>query len=399
MKKGKKLFLALCASLTLTFAMNVSAEEVEPEVPAVTAEGTHSGIYYVKGENGYVPAEGIVLSKEDNFYHFYEAGEERKTESPTLELEDDHYYLFDTNGKASAGLQMKDGVYYYFNSKGRGYAPGNKGMKKIDEKWYYFSSKGKGITKKLKYYKEHYYYFDQSGCAKSGKQKVNGIWYRFGSDGTGESGWITSGSNKYYARSSGRSRYGWVKIGSYYYYFDKSSRAMQKNKIVDSYKLDSNGRSRTRYLIKQTVSKYTNSGMSKNQKIYALWKFMMNGSYRYVTNRNHLSSSWKWPKGWTSDYAYNYYARKGSNYFGYAATFGYLVKEATGYQVKIYHGSTPAARGGLCPHGWACVKINGVWYAFDPDMYKFSSHSSSYYYTPYSSTRTWLHRYGVATDL
>ena len=139
--------------------------------------------------------------------------------------------------------------------------------------------------------------------------------------------------------------------------------------------------------------------MSNEQKIQAIWNWMINNSWTYARTYEHISSSWVWYSGWQDDFAKQCITNQAGNCFRYAAAFGYMVKEATGYQVRVYHGMTPATRGGTTPHGWITVNIDGTWYAYDIDLAKFSSNRSIYYHTPYSTTSQSIHLQGVAVNL
>jgi transglutaminase-like putative cysteine protease len=72
--------------------------------------------------------------------------------------------------------------------------------------------------------------------------------------------------------------------------------------------------------------------------------------------------------------------KKGSCYH-FAALYGMLVKRATGCKVRVGLGKTNGFNAeNLQDHGWVEVKIDGVWYVFDPNMDKFAEKSSGKYY-------------------
>ena len=56
--------------------------------------------------------------------------------------------------------------------------------------------------------------------------------------------------------------------------------------------------------------------------------------------------------------------------------FAEELREATGLEVRVYQGDTPAYGGGVTPHGWASVKQNGTWYVYDVELHKHSGYSS-----------------------
>lgn len=190
---------------------------------------------------------------------------------------------------------------------------------------------------------------------------------------------------------------GWYIINKTSYYFKNGIK--QKNCVADGYKLDSQGRSETRDLVRKLVDSCTSDSMTKSQKIQKIWNWLRTNSWTYSRTYEHALPGWVWYTGWQDDYAKQCIKNKSGNCFRYAALFGYMVKEATGYQVRVYRGMTPATRGGTTPHGWTTVKIDGTWYAYDIDLAKFSSNSVIYYHTPYSVTSKSIHLSGVGVNL
>ena len=190
---------------------------------------------------------------------------------------------------------------------------------------------------------------------------------------------------------------GWITINGKTYFFKNGKK--QTSGIADGYKVDGSGRSVTRELVLSLVDSCTTNSMSNSQKIQTIWNWLCNNSWTYARTYEHVSPSWTWYSGWQDDFAKQCIRNKAGNCFRYAAVFGYMVKEATGYQVRVYHGMTPATRGGTTPHGWVTVKIGGTWYVYDPDLAKFSGYRSIYYHTPYSTTSKSIHLQGKATNL
>jgi hypothetical protein len=299
----------------------------------------------------------------------------------------------------------KDGTYY-FGKDGKAYTKGYKIATYKGRKYaFYFLSTGKAYTKGWMNIGNKKYYFNTSGAALTGVQRINGKYFYFNAYGQVQTGaqkinnrifyFCTSGGNGVY----GSAYSGWLNLKGYCYYFNPKTYAMETNKVIDGYKVDSYGRSKTRYTILTMVNSCTNSGMSNEQKIQAVWNYVVNSSWGYIRTYEHTNPGWSWYSGWTDDFASQLVANKGGNCFRYAALLGYMIKEATGYQVIVYHGYTNGRSGNDMPHGWITVNINGTWYAFDPDLYKFSSRSASYYWQPYSQTCRTIHRKGEGTPL
>ena len=224
--------------------------------------------------------------------------------------------------------------------------------------------------------------------------------YYFGSNGKAvKNRFQKVGSARYYFGSNYQAASGWITVKASCYYLDKISHKLKTNTVYDGYKLDANGSSKTRYQIRKLVDQHTSKSMTKNQKIRALFQWLTGNSYTYTRTYEHALSSWKWYQGWTDDFASQLMTNCSGNCFRYAALLGYLFKEATGYEVKIFHGSTPSRSGGTTPHGWVTVKIGGTEYAFDPDLYKFSSKKAIYYYSPYSVTKRTIHLNGASVKI
>ena len=255
-----------------------------------------------------------------------------------------------------------------------------------------------------------FYYKNGTKC--TGLQIIAGKKYYFNSNGKLQTGMKTikvNGKKKtYYFTTSGKpgkigaAKSGWVTYKKYCYYFDKKTFEMKKNTVVNSYKLDKNGRSETRYLILKLVKQHTKASMTDNQKIKALFTWLTENSWKYINNYEFRSSKWKWYKGWTDDYAKQIIKNKGGNCFRYACVLGYMVREATGLPVRIYRGKTHRLGGGLTEHGWITVKIKGKWYVYDPDLWKFDKHKSLYYKTLYSKAKNMkngYHQAGKKLDL
>ena len=169
--------------------------------------------------------------------------------------------------------------------------------------------------------------------------------------------------------------------------------------MADGYKLDGNGHSETRDMVRSLVAACTNSAMSNEQKIQSIWNWMVHNNWTYKRSNEHLSPGWNWYAGWQDDFAKQCINDKAGNCYKYSSVFGYMVKEATGYQVRVYHGRTKGRTGGTSPHGWVTVNIGGTWYAYDIDFAKFNAPSSIYYHTPYSVTSKSIHFQGVGVNL
>lgn len=115
--------------------------------------------------------------------------------------------------------------------------------------------------------------------------------------------------------------------------------------------------------------------MTPDQKLYA--------SYMYVINKTTYERTYETPAGdWTKPYALDVYVNGKGNCYRYAAAFAYMAK-ALGYDARVCTGQIQAARGGLTPHGWVEINMEGISYIFDPDMQ--DAKNRDFYYKTYEN--------------
>jgi hypothetical protein len=141
--------------------------------------------------------------------------------------------------------------------------------------------------------------------------------------------------------------------------------------------------------------------MTNQQKIDAIFYWIYNNDMYYIRSYDHTRSDWVWQPTWVDDMCTRLMDDYGGNCFCYASYMGFLVKEATGLQVRVYHGMTPGASVPLTPHGWMTVNQDGTWYSYDIDLYKFSNFRLSYCYKLdyFANGEGSLYQEGVATNL
>ena len=140
---------------------------------------------------------------------------------------------------------------------------------------------------------------------------------------------------------------------------------------------------------KAIVKKVTKTGDSKNVKMKKLFVLLEKKQYGYKR-----TIGFKATKGWDKKFALDLLNKKKGSCYGYAAAYGYLVKQATGYSVRVAVGYTNGFSGNLQPHAWTEVKIKGKWYVFDSNMDKFAEKGSlKYYYVDRSSIKKTYNNY------
>ena len=182
-----------------------------------------------------------------------------------------------------------------------------------------------------------------------------------------------------------------------YYYADENG-VLATDTVIDNYKLDANGKSATKYRIIQYVKKHTKDSMTDQQKIDALYNWILKNDMTYIRTYEHVKQDWVWKDSWVDDMAKSQMDNWGGNCYRYASFFGMLVHEATGLPVNVYHGLTISVSNTLVPHGWASVCQDGVWYVYDVELHKFSTYTKEHCYKIPEAECT-MHAEGVPTTL
>jgi len=179
---------------------------------------------------------------------------------------------FGGNGKALTGLQTISGSTYYFDPKT---AKSQKWEQVINGSLYYFNGSYKMVTgwvtwkadgtksyfgsngkalKGLQRVGGATYYFDPKTCkSKKWEQWINGKLYYFNGKGQMVTGWVTwnNDKSKSYFDGSGRALVGWQKLGGRTYYFNPSNaRSVKWEQKINgaTYYFDGNGRMHTGWL-------------------------------------------------------------------------------------------------------------------------------------------------------
>ncbi|MCI2048489.1 MAG: hypothetical protein LKJ76_02080 [Lachnospiraceae bacterium] len=210
-------------------------------------------------------------------------------------------------------------------------------------------------------------------------------------------GLVRVGDKIYYLTSEGVVKTGWQQIGSDVFYFGQDG-TMAVNTTIDGKQIGADGRytgadaaalaagtgtpaapaqtagtqtasdptrQQVLNIANSVIGSVTNSSMTQKQKLNAVYSWLIrNASYR---------RTYETPSGdWTADFALQMLSSHKGNCFRFAASFAYLAK-ALGYNVKVITGQVSAARGGVTPHSWDEVYIDGGWYIFDSEL-QFANH-------------------------
>lgn len=117
---------------------------------------------------------------------------------------------------------------------------------------------------------------------------------------------------------------------------------------------------RVKSLAQARIAAVAPSGNSWD-RLYAC--FQWSAGIPYVSVSSSIPSGYT-PLQWYAIYGFeNGYG----NCYVMAATFCQMAREL-GYDAYLVQGYVPSARGGLTPHGWCEIVINGTTYVFDPDF-------------------------------
>ncbi len=225
-------------------------------------------------------------------------------------------------------------------------------------------------------------------------------WY-FDADGIMQTGFVTVDNKTYYLSKDGTFGTGWLQIDKDVYYFDANG-VMAKNTTLVGVEIGADGKAKIPAVdnaanvqapkatpapatvpanaqatlnvnpnapivntalaqyVGAIISSVTTSSMTQEQKLRAC--------YDYVINYASYKRTYETPSGdWTGQFALELLSSGYGNCYRYAAAFAYLAK-GLGYDVKVSTGQIQAARGGVTPHGWTEVCIDGNWYIFDSEM-------------------------------
>ena len=426
MKKRVYNFIPLAAAVFALFLLSgcnraatmppddlaAAAPETGAAVTAAGPDGTADGeipagsaIAAAPAQTGLAVENGsVVFRNEDG--SLFTGGLKAVTENGDTKL-----YYFQEDGTAFTGgyrpVRSSGGTdYYYFLSNGQAYTSGYKAVRiGAAEKFFFFQEDGKAFTGGLKRVdfgsESHLYFFQSSGQALTGAfRTVDGIEYYWQADGrAARNTFVSSGGDLRYYGDEGPMAGGWFCVGDGYYYADESGRLLTDT-VREGYRLDENGKSATKYRIAVLAAEHTDDSMTDQEKIDALYDWILDSGMTYIHAYEHLRSSWVWEEGWPDDMACSLLDRGGGNCYRYASLFGFLVREATGLPVTVWHGMTPGIRVDRTAHGWVTVRQDGRWYSYDVELQKFSGYPrESCWKVPYAESSGTLYFDGIATNL
>lgn len=293
-------------------------------------------------------------------------------------------YYFKKNGKRAGGWQTIDGERYYFNTKSGAMKTG---LLKLNNRRYVLSEKGPRVKKGWATIGARTYYVDpKTGFAVVGWRTIGGKKYYFVklADGRRASGWRKiDGARYYFNTKSGVMKTGLLTLNNKKYYFGKNGKLVTNKKILavgkKYYRVNKNG-----VLTELTGSEAKILAMLKLEELgWNLKKaFDWSAGIQYVENDNTP------PAGYTfaEHNAIYGFRNNAGNAQVMAATFYYMAKEL-GQDVHMVRGYIPLASGGMQPHAWCEITLNGAVYVFDPNFARATGKNG--YQITYGAPDTW----------
>lgn len=367
----------------------------------VVAKPDASGAVYFCDGNGYgskYAGTGMVTITGDggSCLYYVKNGIVKTTKSVYYIVYDNYLYEVSPSGAAVKRIKDKNNAGTYRRiSQGMCYVVSYKtGAAKNYTgvfRGIYYKNGVTGTAQKAYYiiYKSHCYKVGKSGNAavyvkdssKKGtyKKEIGGIcykvnyktgsakkytgWYqnKYYVKGKLYSGWRTISSKRYYLKK-GVAATGWATIEKKKYYFNQNG-VLLKNQIVGSRYVDKNGvyvKDKTIQQAVNFVNAHSSSAHSRSVRLKEcydyLWKNIAYKRTYGIPGRDDMD-----------DIAYSMMRNKYGNCFCFGSTFAYIAR-VLGYDSRVAVGEITSTRGGMTPHGWAEIYVNGKWQICDPDM-------------------------------
>lgn len=380
----------------------------------VVIDGQLCYFYFLANGQGFNTGYKTAVIDGKKYYFYFGSDGRAVTDSlQTIPLGDrTAYMLFTENGKAYTGgykeiVDQEVTDYYYFLPNGQAFTTGYKTVK-IDDVTYYFffEDNGKAYTDGLKEVPfgtlTYSYYFQSNGRAfTSGWTEADGVNIYVQTNGrVAKDSFVTIEEKLYYfAPDFSLTTGGWFCVGDGYYYADETG-ALATNTVLEGYSLNDAGKTATKYRVIQLVNEHTDPSMTDQEKIEAIYNWLLKNSMNYIRTYEHVKADWVWKDSWVDDMAASQLNNWGGNCFRYAALSGMMIREATGLKVTVYHGYVINSPTNRAPHGWITVEQDGVLYAYDVELDKHAGYSTERCYKVlYEESAKTIHSSGEGTNL
>lgn len=245
-----------------------------------------------------------------------------------------------------------------------------KGLVKEGKHYFYYKD-GKKKTNYWKTIDGYKYYFTLKGYAATDCINIDGKAYVFDKDAhlimPSKRKILKSQGHYFYVNTNGQAQTGWFRIGEKLYRADPKGRLYQNRTyegitFADNCAAEKGTACSLKIKAMKITESITNSKMTKQQKLYACWKYLVNsGKFRY---RSYTPNIYK--AGWQKECALDMFTRFSGSCSGFACAFAALACEV-GYDPYIVYGRVPGSRDqasdGMTRHCW--VKIGNGYY--DPE--------------------------------
>ena len=308
------------------------------------------------------------------------------------------WYYSNGSGAMQTGWLQLGNTWYYLNGSGAMAT----GWINVGGTWYYMNPSGAMCTG---WYQDGktWYYSNGSGAMQTGWINLGNTWYYLKGNGAMATGWINLGGTRYYMTGSGAMATGWIKIGKTWYYLGGSGAMHTGFHYIGGhqyyFKADGAMLAGGEYTIGGQKYKINASGVIEGYDSQAMnyakqkldqigWNlraaFNWSAGIPYYHNDDNV------PAGYTHTEWYAKYGFENSRGDCYvmAATF-YCMAKQLGYDVHYVEGQVPLARGGMGPHGWCEIVIDGTTYVFDPNFTNETGRNG--YQITYGASGTWMY--------
>lgn len=231
--------------------------------------------------------------------------------------------------------------------------------------------------------------YTDGSVLKNNWLELNGLKWHFDANGNLQTGLVTVKNKTYLLFANGMVATGWQAIGDGIYYFNADG-TMAKSTTIDGFKLGNDGKvqftqeqlaavNASNQIAAVTTGIPSNASNEKLAKVVSgvLGQIItpemtdeqkLLACFNWVCDTTSYKRTYETPAGdFTGEYAMDIFTTHQGNCYRYASAFAYLAK-GCGFDTHVVTGMIKSAKGGLTPHGWAEVSVNGGWYLFDPDM-------------------------------
>ena len=296
---------------------------------------------------------------------------------------------FDGSGRALTGWQKLSGKWYYFNpSNGKSV----RWSQKIGGHWYYFNGasqmqtgwvtwsadgsksyfdgSGHALTGWQKLSGKWYYFRPENGKSVRWSQKIGGHWYYFNGASQMQTGWVTwsADGSKSYFDGSGHALTGWQKLsGKWYYFRPENGKSVRWSQKIGNYWYYFNGVSQMHigwltWNNDKTKSYFDGQGHALTgwQKLGGKWYYFspsngrslrwgqrIGGSFYYFNSASQMHTGWL---TWSADKKRSYFGADGraltgwqtiggQRYYFDPATYktdGAVAQSVTGSKAVVY---------------------------------------------------------------